>query len=185
MSKATKQSLKAHFKENIVDTMSKEQGINPMRVPRLEKVVVNIGCKYDKKQIEAAKEELTKITGQMAVTTYTVNPVAGWKIRKGWPIGTKVTLRGEKMYAFVQKLITVVLPAVRDFSGLKSKSFDGQGNYSFGLSDQSVFPDLAYEDVDQIRGMDITFVTSSSDDALALAMLKHLGLPFRKTREGV
>ena len=154
-----------------------------MQVPRLEKIVVNIGVgdgAHDDKYIEAAQRELELITGQHPVITRARKSIAGFKIREGNTIGTKVTLRGDNMYIFLEKLVKIVLPAVRDFRGISPKSFDGKGNYTLGLKDQLVFPEVVYDDVVKTRGMDIVLVTTSETNEEALKLLSGFGMPFRK-----
>ena len=154
-----------------------------MQVPRLEKIVVNIGVgdgAHDDKYIEAAQRELELITGQHPVITKARKSIAGFKIREGNTIGTKVTLRGDNMYIFLEKLVKIVLPAVRDFRGISPKSFDGKGNYTLGLKDQLVFPEVVYDDVVKVRGMDIVLVTTSETNEEALKLLSGFGMPFRK-----
>ena len=154
-----------------------------MQVPKLEKIVINIGCgdgAHDEKYIEAAVRELALISGQQPVTTKAKKSIAGFKIREGNVIGTKVTLRGDNMYNFFEKLVKIVLPAVRDFRGISNKAFDGKGNYTLGLKDQLVFPEVVYDDVVKVRGMDIVFVTTAKTNEEALKLLSGFGMPFRK-----
>ena len=154
-----------------------------MQVPKLEKIVINMGvgeASHDEKFIEAAAKDLETITGQHAVITKAKKAIAGFKVREGQPIGCKVTLRGEKMYNFMEKLIRVALPRVRDFRGISSKSFDGFGNYTLGIKEQLIFPEIVYDDVLKVRGMDIVFVTTAKTNGEALALLKGFGMPFRK-----
>jgi large subunit ribosomal protein L5 len=155
---------------------------NILEAPRLEKVVVNMGIgegKDNPKLLETAVKELSLITGQRPVITKAKKSVASFKLREGMSIGCKVTLRGEKMYDFVNKLINVALPRVRDFRGISPKSFDGRGNYSFGLKEQIIFPEINYDDVEKIQGMDIIIVTTAKTDEEARELLKKLGMPFR------
>ena len=154
-----------------------------MQVPRLQKIVVSKGvgaATADKKLIEYAVEELTMITGQKSVVTISKKDVASFKLRKGVPIGTMVTLRGNKMYEFLDRFVTVSLPRVRDFDGISTTSFDGRGNYNMGVKEQIIFPEINIDKVHKINGMDITFVTSATTDKEALSLLKSLGLPFKK-----
>jgi large subunit ribosomal protein L5 len=154
---------------------------NPMQAPRLEKIVVNIGvgeAVQDSKKAEAAANDLTAITGQHPVITKAKRSIATFKLRKGMPIGCKVTLRGQRMYEFLDRLITVALPRVRDFRGISGKSFDGRGNFALGLKEQIVFPEIDYDRVDAVRGMDIVVVTTARSDAEAKALLKALDMPF-------
>ena len=154
-----------------------------MEVPRLEKIVINIGVgdgAREEKFIEAAKNELAEITGQQPVVTKAKKSIAGFKLREGQPIGVKVTLRGERMYNFMEKLIRVALPRVRDFRGISSKAFDGFGNYTLGIKDQLIFTEVNYDDVVKLRGMDIVFVTTANTNEEAFALLDSFGMPFRK-----
>ena len=176
--------FKKLYDEKIVPDMMKEfKYTSKMQVPRLEKIVVNIGVgdgAHDDKYIEAAQRELELITGQHPVITRARKSIAGFKIREGNTIGTKVTLRGDNMYIFLEKLVNIVLPAVRDFRGISTKSFDGKGNYTLGLKDQLVFPEVVYDDVVKTRGMDIVLVTTSETNEEALKLLSGFGMPFRK-----
>ena len=154
---------------------------NPMQAPRLEKIVVNIGvgeAVQDSKKAEAAANDLSAITGQHPVITKAKRSIATFKLRKGMPIGCKVTLRGQRMYEFLDRLITVALPRVRDFRGISGKSFDGRGNFALGLKEQIVFPEIDYDRVDAVRGMDIVVVTTARSDAEAKALLKAFDMPF-------
>ena len=154
---------------------------NPMQIPRLEKIVINMGvgeATGDQKKLDAAVAELTAISGQKPVKTVAKKAIAGFKIRKGLPIGCKVTLRKARMYEFVDRLLTIALPRVRDFRGIQGKGFDGRGNFAMGLKEQIVFPEVNYDRVDAVRGMDIQFVTTAKTDAEAKALLKALDLPF-------
>ncbi len=155
---------------------------NILEVPRLEKVVINMGVgegKENPKLLEAALRDLSLITGQRPVITKAKKSVASFKVREGMSIGCKVTLRGERMYDFVNKLINITLPRVRDFRGVSPKSFDGRGNYSLGLKEQIIFPEIVYDQVEKIQGMDITIVTTAKTDEEALELLRELGMPFR------
>ena len=156
---------------------------NLMQVPSLEKIVISKGvgaAVSDKKLIDHAVEELTLISGQKAIATLSKKDVASFKLRKGTPIGAKVTLRGDRMYEFLDRLITIALPRVRDFQGVKSDGFDGRGNYNLGIKEQIIFPEINIDKVNKISGMDITFVTSTNSDKEAKALLNNLGLPFKK-----
>ena len=156
---------------------------NVMQVPRLQKIVVSKGvgaAVADKKLIEYAVDELTMITGQKAISTLSKKDVASFKLRKGMPIGAKVTLRGNKMYEFLDRLVTASLPRVRDFRGIKSNGFDGRGNYNLGITEQIIFPEIDIDKVNKISGMDITFVTTANTDKEAKSLLGELGLPFKK-----
>ena len=153
-----------------------------MQVPKLEKIVVNMGVgegSHDVKFIEAAQKDLELITGQKAVVTKARKSIAGFKLREGQPVGVKVTLRGEKMYTFMEKLIKVGLPRVRDFRGVSDKAFDGNGNYTLGIKEQLIFPEIEYDNVYKIRGMDIIFVTTANSNDEAKALLKAFGMPFK------
>ena len=176
--------LKQEYKDRVMTELKEEfQYKSIMQVPKLEKIVVSKGvgaATADKKLIDYAVEELTLITGQKPLTTMSKKDVASFKLRKGVPIGVMVTLRGDKMYEFLDRLITVSLPRVRDFDGVKSTSFDGRGNYNLGIKEQIVFPEINIDKVHKINGMDITFVTSAETDKEAMSLLKSLGLPFKK-----
>ncbi len=179
-------SLKERYEKEIVPALQKELNYdNVYQVPKLVKVVVNIGLgdgAQNAKLFDAGLEELQAITGQKPVITRAKKSIAGFKIREGMPIGGKVTLRGERMYDFIAKLTGVVLPRIRDFRGLSPKGFDGLGNYNLGLKDQLVFPEIDYDKIQRMRGMNITIVTTARNDMDARALLNHLGFPFRKAR---
>ena len=154
---------------------------NVMQIPRLEKVIINMGlgdCKDNAKALETAVAELTQIAGQKPLVTKAKKSVANFKLRQGMNVGAKVTLRGDRMYYFADKLMNIVLPRVRDFRGVSDKSFDGRGNYAMGLKEQLIFPEINYDDVDKVRGMNIVFVTSAKSDEEAKELLKLLGMPF-------
>ena len=176
--------LKEKYEKTIVsDLTSKHNYKNVMEVPKLEKIVVNIGCgdaTTNSKLLEGAMKDLEIITGQKPVATKAKKSIAGFKLREGQSIGCKVTLRGENMYNFLDKLISITLPRVRDFRGISNKAFDGRGNYTLGLTEQLIFPEIEYDDVVKVRGMDIVFVTSAKTDAEALDLLKGFGMPFKK-----
>lgn len=176
--------LKEEYKSRIVKTLKDEFSYkNIMQVPRLEKIVLSKGvgaAVSDKKLIDYAVEELTKITGQKAISTISKKDVASFKLRKGMPIGAKVTLRGDRMYEFLDRLVTSALPRVRDFSGIKSTGFDGRGNYNLGILEQIIFPEIDIDKVNKISGMDISFVTNAKTDKEAQSLLSNLGLPFKK-----
>ena len=176
--------LKAEYKERVIKVLSEEFSYkNVMQVPKLEKIVVSKGVGAaiaDKKLIDYAVEELTKITGQKAIATMSKKDVASFKLRKGMPIGAKVTLRGDKMYEFFDRLVTAALPRVRDFQGVKADGFDGRGNYNLGIQEQIIFPEIDIDKVNKIAGMDITFVTSADTDKEAKSLLNELGMPFKK-----
>lgn len=177
-------SLQALYRDKIVTELEKELGVsNVHQVPKLEKIVVNIGlgrAKDDKKIIEAAKNTLRKVTGQEPVETIAKNSIAGFKLREGNMIGLKLTLRGERMYEFMDRLINLVLPRLRDFHGVSAKAFDKQGNYSIGLTDQSVFPELTFEETTSAHGMQVVFVIKSEDKEHSKALLTKFGMPFEK-----
>ncbi len=176
--------LKEEYKERVINTLKDEFGYkNVMQVPKLERIVVSRGvgaAVADKKLIEYAVDELTNITGQKAIATISKKDVSNFKLRKGTPIGAKVTLRGEHMYEFLDRLITSALPRVRDFNGINAKGFDGRGNYSLGVIEQIIFPEIDIDKVKKIDGMNITFITSASTDKEAKSLLTELGLPFKK-----
>jgi len=176
--------LKTEYKERVVNTLTEEFSYtNIMQVPKLEKIVISKGVGAaiaDKKLIDYALEELTKITGQKAISTMSKKDVAAFKLRKGMPIGAKVTLRGDKMYEFLDRLVTASLPRVRDFNGIKANGFDGRGNYNLGITEQIIYPEINIDQVKKINGMDITFVTSANTDKEAKSLLGELGLPFQK-----
>lgn len=176
--------LKEEYRERIVQTLTEEFDYsNVMMVPKLEKIVISRGvgaAVADKKLIDHAVEELTTISGQKAIATISKKDVASFKLRKGMPIGAKVTLRGERMYEFLDRLITIALPRVRDFQGIKASGFDGRGNYNLGVTEQIIFPEINIDKINRISGMDITFVTSAETDQEAKSLLTALGLPFKK-----
>jgi len=176
-------NLKTTYKEDIVPALMKQFSYSTvMQVPRLQKIVLNSGVGQavaDKKLIDVAQEELTLISGQKAIHTFSTKDVSNFKLRKGMPIGVKVTLRHNKMYEFLERLINVALPRIRDFNGIGSK-FDGRGNYSLGISEQIIFPEIDIDKISKIMGLEITFVTSAKTDEEAFALLKEFGLPFKK-----
>jgi large subunit ribosomal protein L5 len=176
--------LKERYQNEIVPALMKGLDLeNVMQVPRLQKVVVNIGMgeAMDKpKSLDAAASDVSQITGQKPVITLARKSVANFKLREGRAIGVKVTLRGEKMWSFVDRLMNVVLPRVRDFRGVSDSAFDGRGNYTLGLREQLIFPEIEYDKIDKIRGLEITLVTTAKTDAQAAALLTQLGMPFRK-----
>jgi large subunit ribosomal protein L5 len=176
--------LKKEYNERIVSKLKEEFSYkNVMQVPRMQKIVLSRGvgnAVADKKLIEYAVDELTSITGQKAISTLSKKDVAAFKLRKGMPIGAKVTLRGERMYEFLDRLVTAALPRVRDFQGVKATGFDGRGNYNLGITEQIIFPEIDIDKVNKISGMDISFVTSAKTDKEAESLLKELGLPFKK-----
>lgn len=177
--------LKEEYKGRVVKALTEEFSYtNIMQVPKLEKIVVSKGVGAaiaDKKLIDYALEELATITGQKAVATISKKDVASFKLRKGMPIGAKVTLRGDKMYEFLDRLVTASLPRVRDFNGIKANGFDGRGNYNLGITEQIIFPEINIDKVNKISGMDISFITSAKTDKEAKSLLSELGLPFKKS----
>ena len=179
--------LKREYKETVISNLKKEfEYNNIMQVPRLEKIVISKGvgeAVNDKKLIDHAMEEITNISGQKAIATMSKKDVASFKLRKGMPIGVKVTLRGERMYEFLDRLVTAALPRVRDFTGVKVTGFDGRGNYNLGVIEQIIFPEINIDKINKISGMDITFVTNANSDKEALSLLRELGLPFKKVDE--
>ena len=175
-------TLKTQYKEQIKPVLMKEFGYTSiMQCPKLTKIVINQGMGQavaDKKLIDVAEAELTQITGQKAVQTRSRKDISNFKLRKGMPIGVRVTLRDTKMYEFLERLIAVALPRIRDFKGINEK-FDGQGNYTLGITEQLIFPEIEYDKIDRTRGMDITFVTNAGDNDSAFALLSALGFPFK------
>ena len=175
--------LRDLYRNEVVPRMMKEFSYaNPMQVPRVERVVLNVGMGeaiQDVKLLDSAVAELALITGQKPVVTRAKKAIAGFKVRQGMPIGAKVTLRGSRMYEFLDRLLNVGLPRIRDFRGVSPKAFDGRGNYTFGLKEQLTFPEIKYDDVAAIHGMDITIVTSAQRNDEAKSLLTHLGMPFR------
>ena len=176
--------LKTKYIEEAVPALKEQFGYaNPMQIPRLEKIIINMGLGSEKdnpKGIEAAVKELGQIAGQKAVITKAKKSVANFKVREGMNIGAKVTLRNDRMYFFADKFMNIVLPRVRDFRGVSAKSFDGRGNYAMGVREQLIFPEINYDDVDKVRGMNIVFVTSAKTDEEAKALLTLLGMPFEQ-----
>ena len=172
------------YKNEIVDAMTKKFGYkNVMQVPKLAKIVVNMGigeAKENSKVLDAAVAELETITGQKAVTTKAKNSIANFKLREGMPIGCKVTLRGDKMYEFLDRLVNLALPRVRDFRGVNPNAFDGRGNYALGIKEQLIFPEIEYDKVDKARGMDVIVVTTADTDEEARELLTQFGMPFKK-----
>src|SRR6184192_1681316 len=175
--------FKARFRKEVAPALMKEFELkNPMAVPHLHKIVVNMGvgeATQNAKVLDPAVNELSQITGQKPVVTRARKSIAAFKVRAGMPIGAMVTLRGDRMYEFFDRLVNVVLPRVRDFRGVSTKSFDGRGNYTLGLHDQLIFPEIDYAKVDKLKGMNVTIVTTARDDNQARSLLKHLGMPFR------
>jgi len=178
--------LKKKFREEIISTLMKEFSYRTvMQVPELEKIILNQGVGQavsDKKLIDYAQEELTLITGQKAVRTYSKKDISNFKLRKGMPIGVKVTLRRERMYEFLERLICISLPRIRDFKGVNSK-FDGRGNYSLGIEEQIIFPEIDLDKINKILGLEITFVTSAKTDEEGQALLREFGIPFKNIKK--
>lgn len=176
--------LKEKYEREVVPALIEKFGYeNIMQVPKFDKIVVNMGVGEavgDAKALDAAVEDLAAITGQKPLITRAKKSIAAFKVRAGMPIGAKVTLRGERMYQFLDKLINIVLPRIRDFRGVSSKSFDGRGNYTLGLKEQIIFPEINYDKVDKIRGMDVTISTTAKTDEEAYELLRLVGMPFRK-----
>ena len=176
--------LKETYKNEIMDAMTKKFGYkNVMQVPKLDKIVINMGvgeAKENAKILDTAVKDLEIISGQKAVVTRAKNSVANFKLREGQPIGCKVTLRGEKMYEFLDRLVNLALPRVRDFRGVNPNAFDGRGNYALGIKEQLIFPEIEYDKIEKIRGMDIVFVTTATNDEHARELLTLMGAPFAK-----
>lgn len=176
--------LQSYYREQVVPKLKSDLGIaNAMEVPRITKITVNMGvgeAVADKKVMDAAVADLTKITGQKPLVTRSRKAIASFKIRQGLPIGCKVTLRGRRMYEFLDRLISIAMPRIRDFRGVSPRSFDGRGNYSLGVREQIIFPEIQYDQIDQIRGMDITISTTARDNRQGRALLEAFNFPFRK-----
>ncbi|HEV8458506.1 MAG TPA: 50S ribosomal protein L5 [Methylomirabilota bacterium] len=177
--------MRDRFKTAVVPALMKERGYtNPFQVPRLEKIVINMGVgegKENAKVLDFATGDLQAITGQKPIITRAKKSIANFKLRENVPIGCKVTLRGPRMYEFLDRLVNVALPRVRDFKGVPPKGFDGRGNYNLGLKEQVIFPEIVYDKVDKVRGMDVSMVTTARTDEEAKALLTHLGMPFRES----
>jgi large subunit ribosomal protein L5 len=177
-------NLRETFNKELLPQLKDKLGLNnAMAVPKLTKVVINMGvgeALTDKKHLESALNDLELIAGQKAVITKASKSVASFKLREGWPVGCKVTLRGDRMYDFIERLVNIAIPRERDFRGLNPKSFDGQGNYSMGIKEQIIFPEINYDNIDKIRGMDICINTSASNNEDAKALLEVLNFPFKK-----
>lgn len=177
--------LKEYYQKEVVPALLNQFGFdNPMRVPKITKVVLNMGlgeATTDKKILENAAGDLEMISGQKVVVTKARKSIAGFKIREGWPIGCKVTLRGERMYEFLERLVDIAIPRIRDFRGLSPKSFDGRGNYAMGVNEQIIFPEIEYDKIDTLRGLDITITTTAANDDEGRALLTALRFPFRGT----
>jgi len=175
--------LREFYKKEVVPALTKEFGYdNPMRVPKITKVVLNMGvgeALTDKKILENAANDLTQISGQKVVITKARKSIAGFKVREGWPVGCKVTLRGDRMYDFLERLVGIAIPRIRDFRGLSPKSFDGRGNYAMGVTEQIIFPEIDYDKIDTLRGLDIAITTTAETDDEGRALLKALRFPFR------
>ncbi len=175
--------LRSRFEKEVAPALLKELELsNVMAVPRLHKIIVNMGvgeATQNAKVLDPAVNELTQITGQKPVVTRAKKSIAAFKVRQGQSIGAMVTLRGDRMYEFFDRLVNIVLPRVRDFKGVSTKSFDGRGNYTIGLHDQLIFPEISYEKVDKLKGMNVTIVTTAANDNQARSLLKHMGMPFR------
>ncbi len=176
--------LRARYNEEIAPALAKEFNLtNPMRTPRLEKIVINMGIGEaiaNAKLLDTAADELTAITGQKPVITRAKKSIASFKLRKGMPIGVMVTLRGDRMYEFLDRFVSVALPRVRDFRGISPKAFDGRGNYTVGIREQLIFPEIDFNKVDKARGMNISIITTAPNDEEARALLRSLGMPFRQ-----
>jgi large subunit ribosomal protein L5 len=176
--------LQSVYRDQIVPELMKKLAItNPMQVPKITKISVNMGvgeAVADKKAMDGALSDLTALTGQKPVVTKSRMAIAAFKLRAGVPVGARVTLRGARMYEFLDRLINVAMPRIRDFRGVSARSFDGRGNYSFGVKEQIIFPEIAYDQVDALRGMDITITTTARDDAEGRALLESFNFPFRK-----
>jgi large subunit ribosomal protein L5 len=175
--------LKAHYAETVRPALKEEFGYkNDMQLPKLDKIVLNIGCGAeavrDTKKAKSAQEDLTTIAGQKAMTTIAKKSIAGFRVREEMPLGAKVTLRGNRMYEFLDRLITVAMPRIRDFRGVSGKSFDGRGNYAMGLKEHIIFPEINFDKVDEVWGMDIIICTTAKTDAEAKALLKQFNMPF-------
>lgn len=175
--------LKEFYRNEVVPALTKEFGYdNPMRVPKITKVVLNMGvgeALTDKKILENAANDLTQISGQKVVITKARKSIAGFKVREGWPVGCKVTLRGDRMYDFLERLVGIAIPRIRDFRGLSPKSFDGRGNYAMGVNEQIIFPEIEYDKIDALRGLDIAITTTAVTDDEGRALLKALRFPFK------
>jgi len=179
--------LEEKYKSEVVPALQKKFGYKSiMQAPRLEKICVNRGVNgavTDKKTVDVAVDELTQITGQKAVPTLSKKDISNFKLRKGMPIGARVTLRGERMYEFLDRLVSIALPRVRDFKGISDKAFDGRGNYTLGVTEQIIFPEIDIDKVNKITGMDITFVTTANTNEEAYELLKELGMPFKNIKK--
>ncbi len=176
--------LQTYYRDKVVPELMKSLGVtNPMRVPKITRITVNMGvgeAVADKKAMDGAVGDLTALTGQKPLVTKSRKAIAAFKLRAGIPVGAKVTLRGARMYEFLDRLVNVAMPRIRDFRGVSARSFDGRGNYSFGVKEQIIFPEIAYDKIDAIRGMDITITTTARDDREGRALLESFNFPFRK-----
>ena len=176
--------LRKHYREVVVPQLMKELGVsNPMQVPRIEKITINMGvgeAVSDKKLMDNAVADLVKITGQKPLICKSKKSIATFKLREGLAIGAKVTLRGARMYEFLDRLVSIAMPRIRDFRGVSARAFDGRGNYNFGVKEQIIFPEIQYDQIDKIRGMDITITTTAMDDKAGRALLAAFSFPFRK-----
>ncbi|MGB3681158.1 MAG: 50S ribosomal protein L5 [Rubrobacteraceae bacterium] len=177
--------LKDRYREEVAPAIKEQFGIeNPMRIPSVEKIVVNMGvgeAVTNSRALDGAMEDLAKITGQKAQVRRSRKSIAGFKIREGMPIGARVTLRGERMWEFLDRLVSISLPRVRDFRGINPNSFDGRGNFALGLREQQIFPEISYDSIDSVRGLDIAVVTTAETDEEARELLRSLGMPFRQS----
>lgn len=175
--------LKSVYKNEIAPKLQQELGLeNVMQIPRITKITLNMGvggAAQDKKLIEGAVADMQLISGQKPIVTVARKSIAGFKIREGWPIGCKVTLRGDRMYEFLDRLISITIPRIRDFRGFSPKAFDGRGNYSLGIKEQIVFPEIDYDKIDRLRGLDITITTTAANDDQGRALLRAFGFPFK------
>jgi len=178
--------LRDYYQKEVVPALTKEFDFsNPMQVPKITKITLNMGlgeAVADKKVLEAASNDLEMISGQKVVVTKARKSIAGFKIREGWPVGLKVTLRGERMYEFLERLVDIAIPRIRDFRGLSAKSFDGRGNYAMGVNEQIIFPEIEYDKIDVLRGLDITITTTAQNDDEGRALLSAMRFPFRGTK---
>ena len=176
--------LKQYYQEKVVPELMKSLGLaNPMQVPKITRITVNMGvgeAVADRKVVDAAAADMAKITGQKPLITKSKKAIASFKLRENLPIGCKVTLRGERMYEFLDRLITIAMPRIRDFRGVSARAFDGRGNYTLGVKEQIIFPEIQYDQIDQLRGMDITITTTAADDKSGRALLEAFNFPFRK-----
>lgn len=177
--------LKDRYREEVAPALKEQFGIeNPMRIPKVEKIVVNMGvgeAVVNSKALDGAMEDLAKITGQKAQVRRSRKSIAGFKVREGMPVGARVTLRGERMWEFLDRLVSISLPRVRDFRGINPNSFDGRGNFALGLREQQIFPEISYDSIDSVRGLDVAVVTTAETDEEARELLRSLGMPFRQS----